>query len=163
MSSYFTFYLIDKFGVSTSASQIYLFVFVVSTAAGTLVGGPFGDKYGRKAVIWVSILGSAPFSLLLPHVPLALASAMSFCSGFMLSSAFPSILLYAQELLPTRLGMISGLFFGFAFGVGGIVSAALGGFADKYGIEPVFNFCTYTPLLGAVAAFLPDLKKKQKH
>lgn len=160
MSSYFTFFLIDKFGISVSASQIYLFVFVVSTAIGTLVGGPFGDKYGRKAVIWISILGTAPFSILLPHVGLPIAVVMSFCSGFMLSSAFPSILLYAQELLPTRLGMISGLFFGFAFGVGGIASAALGGFADHYGIEAVFNFCCLTPLLGIVAAFLPNLKNR---
>lgn len=161
MSSYFTFYLIDKFGVTTSASQIYLFVFVVSTAIGTLVGGPFGDRYGRKAVIWVSILGTAPFSILLPNVPLAGAVVMSFCSGFMLSSAFPSILLYAQELLPTRLGMISGLFFGFAFGVGGVVSAALGVFADEYGIETIFRFCSYTPLFGVVACMLPNLKKHQ--
>ncbi len=160
MSSYFTFYLIDKFGVSISASQVYLFVFVISTAIGTLVGGPFGDKYGRKAVIWASILGTAPFSILLPHVSLPIAVAMGFCSGFMLSSAFPSRLLYAQELLPTRLGMISGLFFGFAFGVGGVASAALGGFADKYGIETVFNFCCFTPLLGIVAALLPDLKNR---
>lgn len=159
MSSYFTFYLIDKFGVTTSASQIFLFVFVVSTAAGTLVGGPFGDRYGRKAVIWVSILGTAPFSILLPNVPLTGAVVMSFCSGFMLSSAFPSILLYAQELLPTRLGMISGLFFGFAFGVGGVVSAALGVFADEYGIETIFRFCSYTPLFGVVACMLPNLKK----
>lgn len=158
MSSYFTFYLIDQYGVSLADSQIYLFVFVVSTAAGTLIGGPFGDKYGRKAVIWVSILGTAPFSILLPHVSLPYAIIMSFCAGFMLSSAFPSILLYAQELLPTRLGMISGLFFGFAFGVGGIASAILGGFADKFGIEAVFIFCSYTPLLGAVAAFLPNLR-----
>lgn len=160
MSSYFTFYLIDHFGVSMADSQIYLFVFVVSTAVGTLVGGPFGDKYGRKTVIWVSILGTAPFSILLPEVSLPLAIVMSFCAGFMLSSAFPSILLYAQELLPTRLGMISGLFFGFAFGVGGIASAVLGGFADRYGIDSVFRFCSFTPLFGAVAALLPNLKFK---
>lgn len=159
MSSYFTFYLIDHFGVSMADSQIFLFVFVVSTAVGTLVGGPFGDKYGRKAVIWVSILGTAPFSILLPEVSLPVAIVMSFCAGFMLSSAFPSILLYAQELLPTRLGMISGLFFGFAFGVGGIASAVLGGFADRYGIDAVFRFCSFTPLLGAVAALLPNLKR----
>lgn len=161
LSSYYTFYLIDRFGVSVSHSQIYLFVFVVSTAAGTLVGGPVGVRYGRKLVIWVSILGAAPFSLLMPHVSLPLTVIMSFCVGFILSSAFPAILLYAQELLPTKLGMISGLFFGFAFGVGGIASAVLGDYADIYGIEAVYNFCAYTPLLGIVAAFLPNLKKVQ--
>ncbi len=160
LSSYYTFYLIDKFGVTVSQSQIFLFIFVVSTAAGTLVGGPVGDRYGRKLVIWVSILGTAPFSMLMPHVSLALTAVMSFCAGFTLSSAFPAILLYAQELLPTKLGMISGLFFGFAFGVGGVASAMLGDFADRYGIEAVYNFCAYMPLLGAVAAFLPDLRKK---
>lgn len=161
LSSYYTFYLIDKFGVTVSQSQIFLFVFVVSTAAGTLVGGPVGDRYGRKPVIWVSILGTAPFSLLMPHVNLPLTVILSFCAGFMLSSAFPAILLYAQELLPTKLGMISGLFFGFAFGVGGIASAVLGDFADRYGIEAIYNFCAYTPLLGIIAAFLPNLKKRQ--
>ncbi|ROS85470.1 MFS transporter [Paramuribaculum intestinale] len=160
LSSYYTFYLIDKFGVSVSLSQIFLFVFVVSTAVGTLIGGPVGDRYGRKAVIWASILGTAPFSLLMPHVGLAPTVMLSFCAGFMLSSAFPAILLYAQELLPTKLGMISGLFFGFAFGVGGIASAVLGDFADRYGIEAVYNFCAYMPLLGIVAAFLPNLRKK---
>lgn len=162
LSSYYTFYLIDRFGVTVSQSQIFLFVFVVSTAAGTLVGGPVGDRYGRKPVIWVSILGTAPFSILMPHVGLPLTVVLSFCAGFMLSSAFPAILLYAQELLPTKLGMISGLFFGFAFGVGGIASAVLGDFADRYGIEAVYNFCAYTPLLGIVAALLPDLKKLQR-
>lgn len=162
LSSYYTFYLINKFGVTVSQSQIFLFVFVVSTAAGTLVGGPVGDRYGRKPVIWVSILGTAPFSLLMPHVNLPLTVILSFCAGFMLSSAFPAILLYAQELLPTKLGMISGLFFGFAFGVGGIASAVLGDFADRYGIEAIYNFCAYTPLLGIIAAFLPNLKKRPK-
>lgn len=163
LSSYYTFYLIDKFGVTVSQSQIFLFIFVVSTAAGTLVGGPIGDRYGRKPVIWISILGTAPFSLLMPHVNLPLTVILSFCAGFMLSSAFPAILLYAQELLPTKLGMISGLFFGFAFGVGGIASAVLGDFADRYGIEAIYNFCAYTPLLGIVAAFLPNLKKLKKN
>lgn len=160
LSSYYTFYLIDEFGVSVAASQIFLFIFVVSTAAGTLVGGPVGDRYGRKLVIWVSILGTAPFSLLLPHASLPLTAVLSFCAGFMLSSAFPAILLYAQELLPTKLGMISGLFFGFAFGVGGIASAILGNFADRYGIEAIYNFCAYMPLLGIVAILLPDLRNR---
>lgn len=161
LSSYYTFYLIDKFGVSISTSQIMLFVFVVSTAIGTLVGGPVGDKYGRKVVIWISILGTAPFSMLLPHVGLPLTVVLSFCAGFMLSSAFPAILLYAQELLPTKLGMISGLFFGFAFGVGGIASAVLGDFADTYGIEAIYRWCAYMPLLGVVAVLLPNLKKQK--
>lgn len=160
LSSYYTFYLIDRFGVTVSTSQVFLFIFVVSTAAGTLVGGPVGDRYGRKTVIWISILGTAPFSLLMPHVGLAATAVLSFCAGFMLSSAFPAILLYAQELLPTKLGMISGLFFGFAFGIGGIASAVLGNFADAYGIEAVYRFCAYSPLLGIVAALLPDLRKR---
>ena len=161
LSSYYTFYLMQKFGISVKMSQIFLFIFVVSTAAGTLVGGPVGDKYGRKLVIWVSILGTAPFSLLLPHVSLPLTAVLSFCAGFMLSSAFPAILLYAQELLPTKLGMISGLFFGFAFGVGGIASAVLGNFADTYGIEAIYSVCAYMPLLGIVACLLPNLKNRE--
>ena len=161
LSSYYTFYLIERFGVSVSQSQIFLFIFTVATAAGTLVGGPLGDRFGRKIIIWVSILGTAPFSLLLPHVSLPLTAVLSFGAGFMLSSAFPAILLYAQELLPNKLGMISGLFFGFAFGVGGIAAAILGDFADTYGIINVYSFCAYTPLLGIVAAFLPNLKKYQ--
>lgn len=161
LSSYYTFYLIDKFGVGVSQSQIFLFIFVVSTAAGTLVGGPIGDRYGRKIVIWVSILGTAPFSLLMPHVSLIPTAILSFCAGFTLSSAFPAILLYAQELLPTKLGMISGLFFGFSFGVGGIASAILGYFADSCGIEAVYNFCAFTPLLGIVAVFLPNIRNRR--
>lgn len=160
LSNYYTFFLIDKFGVSVSTSQLLLFVFVVSTAAGTLVGGPIGDRYGRKLVIWVSILGTAPFSLLLPEASLPIAAMLSFCAGFMLSSAFPAILIYAQELLPTKLGMISGLFFGFAFGVGGIAAALLGDFIDLYGIEQVFRWCSFSPLLGIVAIALPTLPRR---
>lgn len=162
ISNFYTFYLIDKFGVSISQSQIFLFIFVVSTAVGTLVGGPVGDRYGRKLVIWVSILGTAPFSMLLPHTGLALTAVLSFCAGFTLSSAFPAILLYAQELLPTKLGMISGLFFGFAFGIGGIASAVLGRYVDIYGIEHIYNVCAYMPLLGVIAVLLPDLNKIRK-
>ena len=162
LSSYYTFYLIDKFGVSVSLSQIFLFVFVVSTAVGTLIGGPVGDRYGRKAVIWASILGTAPFSLLMPHVGLAPTVMLSFCAGFMLSSAFPAILLYAQELLPNHLGAISGLFFGFAFGIGGIASAVIGNYADTYGIEAVFRACSYAPLFGVVAFALPRLKPSKE-
>ena len=136
LNSYYTFYLIHKFNVSIQQSQLFLFVFLVATAIGTLMGGPIGDKVGRKYVIWGSILGTAPFSLLMP-----------------------AILLYAQELLPNKLGLISGLFFGFAFGVAGIASAVLGNMADKFGIDAVYNVCAFMPLLGLVTWFLPDLKK----
>lgn len=159
LSSYYTFYLMHKFGVSVQQSQIFLFVFLLATAAGTLMGGPIGDRIGRKYVIWMSILGTAPFSILMPHVSLAWTVVLSFSVGFMLSSAFPAILLYAQELLPNKLGLISGLFFGFAFGIAGIASAVLGDMADHYGIEAVYNICAYMPLLGLVTWFLPDLKK----
>ena len=160
LTSYYTFYLIHKFGVTVQASQLFLFVFLVATAIGTLVGGPVGDRVGRKYVIWASILGTAPFSMMMPHVGLAWTVVLSFCVGLMLSSAFPAILLYAQELLPNKLGLISGLFFGFAFGIAGIASAVLGGMADKYGIEAVYNVCAFMPLLGLVACFLPNLKKR---
>lgn len=159
LNSYYTFYLIHKFGVSVQQSQLFLFVFLIATAIGTLVGGPIGDRIGRKYVIWVSILGTAPFSMLMPHVGLAWTVVLSFCVGLMLSSAFPAILLYAQELLPNKLGLISGLFFGFAFGVAGIASAVLGNMADRFGIEAVYNVCAFMPLLGLVTWFLPDLKK----
>ena len=162
LNSYYTFYLIHKFGVSVQASQLYLFVFLIATAIGTLLGGPIGDRVGRKYVIWASILGAAPFTLIMPHVEnLYLTTALSFCVGLTLSSAFPAILVYAQELLPYKLGLISGLFFGFAFGVAGIASAVLGNMADRYGIEAVYNVCGYMPLIGLVTWFLPDLKKKR--
>ena len=162
LNSYYTFYLIHKFGVSVQASQLYLFVFLIATAIGTLLGGPIGDRVGRKYVIWASILGAAPFTLIMPHVEnLYLTTIPSFCVGLTLSSAFPAILVYAQELLPYKLGLISGLFFGFAFGVAGIASAVLGNMADRYGIEAVYNVCGYMPLIGLVTWFLPDLKKKR--
>lgn len=162
LNSYYTFYLIHKFGVSVRASQLYLFVFLIATAIGTLLGGPIGDRVGRKYVIWASILGAAPFTLIMPHVEnLYLTTILSFCVGLTLSSAFPAILVYAQELLPYKLGLISGLFFGFAFGVAGIASAVLGNMADRYGIEAVYNVCGYMPLIGLVTWFLPDLKKKR--
>jgi FSR family fosmidomycin resistance protein-like MFS transporter len=159
LSSYYTFYLIEKFGVSVQQSQFYLFIFLVATAAGTLVGGPVGDKVGRKYVIWASILGTAPFSLMMPHVDLFWTCILSFIIGFILSSAFPAILVYAQELLPYKLGLISGLFYGFAFGIAGIASAVLGNFADEYGIEYVYQVVAFTPLLGLVTYFLPNIKK----
>ena len=162
LNSYYTFYLIHKFGVSVQASQLYLFVFLIATAIGTLLGGPIGDRVGRKYVIWASILGAAPFTLIMPHVEnLYLTTVLSFCVGLTLSSAFPAILVYAQELLPYKLGLISGLFFGFAFGVAGIASAVLGNMADRYGVEAVYNVCGYMPLIGLVTWFLPDLKKKR--
>ena len=160
LSSYYTFYLIHKFGVSVQASQLFLFVFLFATAAGTMVGGPLGDKIGRKYVMWISILGTAPFSLLMPHVGLAWTCVLSFLIGLILSSAFPAILLYAQELLPYKLGLVSGLFFGFAFGIAGIASAVLGNMADLHGIEAVYDVCAYMPLLGLVTYFLPNLKAK---
>lgn len=161
LNSYYTFYLIHKFGVSVQMSQVYLFVFLVATAVGTLIGGPVGDRRGRKFVIWVSILGTAPFSMLMPYSNLFFTVVFSFCVGLMLSSAFPAILLYAQELLPNKLGLVSGLFFGFAFGVAGIASAVLGKLADAYGIETVYHACAYMPLLGLVTCFLPDLKVRR--
>lgn len=160
LNSYYTFYLIHKFGVSVQDSQFYLFIFLFVTAAGTLLGGPIGDRIGRKYVIWGSILGTAPFSLLMPHVGLVPTVILSFLIGFILSSAFPAILVYAQELLPYKIGLISGIFYGFAFGIAGIASAVLGNFADEYGIEYVYQVVAFTPLLGLVACLLPNLKEK---
>lgn len=160
LNSYYTFYLIHKFGVSVQDSQFYLFIFLFATTAGTLLGGPIGDRIGRKYVIWGSILGTAPFSLLMPHVGLVPTVILSFLIGFILSSAFPAILVYAQELLPYKIGLISGIFYGFAFGIAGIASAVLGNFADEYGIEYVYQVVAFTPLLGLVACLLPNLKEK---
>ncbi|MDF9830736.1 MFS transporter [Parabacteroides sp. PF5-6] len=160
LSSYYTFYLIEKFDVTISHSQVLLFVYLVATAIGTLLGGPLGDRIGRKYVIWLSILGAAPFTLILPYVGLTWTVVLTFCIGLIISSAFPAILVYAQELLPYKLGLVSGLFFGFAFGIGGIASAILGRLADVYGIEAVYHLCAYMPLLGLVTWFLPNLKKK---
>lgn len=160
LNSYYTFYLIHKFGVSVQGSQFYLFIFLFATAAGTLLGGLIGDRIGRKYVIWGSILGTAPFSLLMPHVGLVPTVILSFLIGFILSSAFPAILVYAQELLPYKIGLISGIFYGFAFGIAGIASAVLGNFADEYGIEYVYQVVAFTPLLGLVACLLPNLKEK---
>ncbi len=160
MSSYFTFYLINKFHVSVQTAQVYLFIFLVSVAAGTLIGGPVGDKIGRKYVIWISILGVAPFTLLLPYANLEWTAVLISCIGFILSSAFSAILVYAQELMPGKVGMISGLFFGLAFAMGGIGSAILGKLADITGIEYVFHLCSFLPLIGLITAFLPNLEKK---
>jgi FSR family fosmidomycin resistance protein-like MFS transporter len=161
ISSYFTFYLIQKFGVSIQNSQIYLFAFLFSVAAGTFIGGPVGDRIGRKYVIWISILGVAPFALALPYVNLFWTGVLSCVIGLILSSAFSAILVYAQELIPGKVGMIAGLFFGFAFGIGGIGSALLGNLADKTSIEYVFYVCSFLPLIGLITGFLPNLEKKK--
>lgn len=158
LSSYFTFYLIKKFGLSIQSAQIHLFIFLFAVAAGTVIGGPAGDRFGRKRVIWFSILGVTPFTLLLPHVGLEMTSALSFVIGFILASAFSSIIVYAQELLPGRVGMVAGLFFGFAFGMGAIGAAVLGLLADMRGIEYVYQVCAWLPLLGILAVFLPDMR-----
>lgn len=165
ITNFYTFYLIEKFGVTVQQSQYYLFAFLFAMAAGTFVGGPVGDRIGRKYVIWVSILGVAPFTLLLPHVNLLWTCVLSVVIGFILSSAFSAILVYAQELMPTRVGVLSGLFFGLAFGIAGIAAAVMGNVADTHGIEYVYGLCAYLPLLGVVTAFLPNVRlngKKQK-
>lgn len=158
--NFYTFYLIEKFDVSTRQSQVFLFVYLFATALGTLLGGPIGDRVGRKHVIWASILGAAPFALLMPHAGLVGTCALSILVGLTLSSAFPAILVYAQELLPTRVGLISGLFFGLAFGIAGISAAILGSVADARGIEHVYDLCAYMPLLGLAALLLPDIKRR---
>ncbi|RYZ54284.1 MAG: MFS transporter [Chitinophagaceae bacterium] len=160
MSSYFTFYLIDKFGVSVQSSQLHLFIFLLATALGTFMGGPLGDRFGRKYVIWFSILGAAPFTLLLPHANLFWTTILSVLIGFILASAFSAILVYAQELLPGKVGMVSGLFFGFAFGMGGLGSALLGALADSTSINYVYQVCAYLPLIGLLTAFLPNIGTK---
>ena len=160
-TSYFTFYLIEKFDLSVASSQLHLFLFLGAVAAGTFFGGPIGDKIGRKAVIWFSILGAAPFTLLLPHVDLFWTSVLSVIIGFVLASAFSAIVVYAQELVPGNVGMIAGVFFGLMFGFGGIGAALLGHLADIHGIEYVYFLCSFLPLLGILAIFLPRTKKAQ--
>jgi FSR family fosmidomycin resistance protein-like MFS transporter len=162
LTSYFTFYLIDKFHVSVQTSQIYLFVFLFSVAAGTLLGGPIGDKIGRKYVIWVSILGAAPFALLLPHANLFWTGVLIVPIGMILASAFSAILVYAQELIPGKVGLVAGLFFGFAFGMGGLGSALIGNLADKTSINYVFSVCAYLPLIGLITMFLPNISTTRK-
>src|SRR6202790_266230 len=160
ITSYYSFYLIERFHVSVQSAQFYLFVFLAAMALGTLLGGPIGDRIGRKRVIWASILGVAPFTMLLPFVDLMWTGILSFVIGFVLSSAFSAIVVFAQELMPGKVGAVSGLFFGFAFGIGGIGAAVLGGLADRHGIEFVYRICAYLPLLGMVAAFLPDIEHR---
>jgi len=160
LSNYYTFYLIHKFGLSVQASQVYLFVFLFAIAAGTIAGGPLGDRFGRRAIIWVSILGVAPFSIALPYAGLTMTVVLSVFAGLIMASAFPAIIVFAQELAPGRVGLVAGLFFGFAFGVSAIASAALGALADRTGIEFVFKLCGYLPLLGLLTALLPSDKRR---
>ena len=159
LSSYYTFYLMHKFDLPLASAQLYLFAFLFAVAAGTVLGGPVGDRVGRKRVIWISILGVAPFTLLLPHVGLLWTAVLSVIIGLILASAFSAILVYAQELVPGKVGTISGLFFGFAFGMGGIGAALLGQLADATSIETVYRVCAYLPLIGLLTAFLPTIRK----
>jgi FSR family fosmidomycin resistance protein-like MFS transporter len=156
-TNYYTFYLIDRFGLSVAGSQIYLFLFLFAVAAGTIIGGPVGDRVGRKRVIWASILGVAPFALLIPHVGLALTAGLTVIIGVILASAFSAMLVYAQELVPGKVGLIAGLFFGLAFGIAGIGSALLGMLADQTGIQQVFALVSFLPLIGLLAGLLPEV------
>jgi len=158
LSSYYTFYLMNKFHVSVQSAQIHLFVFLGAVAAGTIIGGPIGDRIGRKYVIWCSILGVLPFTLVLPYADLFWTSILSVVIGLILASAFSAILVYAQELVPGRVGMISGLFFGFAFGAGGVGAALLGKLADIKDINFVYHVCSFLPVMGLLTAFLPNLE-----
>ena len=162
MTNYFTFYLIDKFGVSVRTSQYCLFAFLFAVAAGTMIGGPVGDRFGRKYVIWFSILGVAPFTLMLPHAGLFWTIVLAIVIGVVLASAFSAILVYATDLMPGKTGTIAGLFFGFMFGMAGIGSAVLGNLADKTSIEYVFRLCAFLPLIGIITVFLPNIRAKQR-
>jgi FSR family fosmidomycin resistance protein-like MFS transporter len=159
ITSYFTFYLIEKFDLSVASSQLHLFLFLGAVAAGTFFGGPIGDKIGRKAVIWFSILGAAPFTLAMPYADLFWTSVLSVIIGFILASAFSAIVVFAQELMPGNVGMIAGIFFGLMFGFGGIGAALLGYLADSHGINFVYTLCSFLPLLGILAIFLPRTHK----
>ncbi|MEA3116788.1 MAG: transporter, family, fosmidomycin resistance protein [Paraburkholderia sp.] len=160
ISSYFTFYLIDKFHLSVQGAQIHLFVFLAAVAAGTIIGGPVGDRIGRKYVIWASILGVAPFTLLLPYANLFWTGVLSVVIGVVLASAFSAIIVYAQELIPGNVGMVAGLFFGFAFGLGGVGAAVLGNLADATSIAYVYKICSFLPLLGVLTMLLPNIESK---
>ncbi|WP_322515884.1 MFS transporter [Rhodopseudomonas palustris] len=159
LSSYYTFYLIEKFQVSTQTAQMFLFIFLAATAAGVFFGGPLGDRFGRRYVIWFSILGTLPFTLALPYVGLTGSAVLTVFIGFILASATPAIIVFAQELMPHRFGMISGLFFGFAFGIGGLGAAALGEVADRHGIDFVYQVCSFLPVLGLLAVLLPKMPR----
>lgn len=159
LSSYYIFYLIDRFGVSTQAAQIYLFIFLAANAVGAFLGGPLGDRFGRKIVIWISILGALPFTLALPYAGLYTSAVLSVVIGLIISSTTSSIIVFAQELVPHRFGMISGVFFGVAFGIGGLGAAVLGKLADHTSIEFVYQVCAYLPAIGLLAVFLPRLPR----
>jgi FSR family fosmidomycin resistance protein-like MFS transporter len=161
LSSYYTFYLIQKFHLSVPDAQIHLFVFLGAVAAGTFVGGPIGDRIGRKPVIWFSILGAAPFALMLPYASLFWTGILTVLIGLILASAFSAILVYAQDLLPGRVGMVAGMFFGFSFGLGGLGAAALGELADRTSIFAVYHVCSFLLLIGLLAALLPDLQRRR--
>ncbi len=161
LSSYYTFYLIHKFGLSVQNAQIHLFVFLGSVAAGTFAGGPIGDRFGRKPVIWFSILGAFPFALLLPYANLFWTGILTVAIGLILASAFSAILVYAQDLLPGRVGTVAGMFFGFSFGLGGLGAAALGQVADWTSIDTVYRLCSFLPLIGLLTAFLPNLERRR--
>ena len=162
LTSYYTFYLMSRFHVSVASSQLHLFVLFGAIAAGTLIGGPVGDRFGRKYVIWASILGVLPFTLMLPYANLFWTGVLSVVIGIVIASAFSAILVYAQELVPGRVGMISGLFFGFAFGMGGIGAAVLGQIADKTSIVWVYHLCAYLPAIGLLTGFLPNIEPKAR-
>jgi FSR family fosmidomycin resistance protein-like MFS transporter len=162
LNTYYTFYLIERFHLSVQSAQIYLFVFLAAVAVGTLIGGPVGDRIGRKYVIWGSILGVLPFTLVLPYANLFFTGALSVVIGLVLASAFSAILVYAQELMPGHIGTVSGLFFGFAFGMGGIGAAVLGDLADATSITFVYRVCAFLPLIGLLTAFLPDLNRRRQ-
>lgn len=161
MTSYFIFFLMHRFGLGVQAAQVHLFLFMGSVALGTVIGGPLGDRIGTKRVIWVSILGILPFTLMLPYASLAWTTVLSMVIGVTLASAFPSIIVFAQEILPGRVGMVAGLFFGLAFGMGGIAAAVLGQLADIKGIDWVYSVCSFLPAIGLLAVFLPDLREKE--
>jgi FSR family fosmidomycin resistance protein-like MFS transporter len=163
LTSYYTFYLIDKFHLSLQSAQVHLFVLLGAVAAGTIIGGPVGDRLGRKVVIWGSILGVLPFTLALPYANLFWTEILSVVIGLILASAFSAILVYAQELVPGKIGMISGLFFGVAFGLGGVGAAVLGWLADHTSIEYVYHVCSYLPAIGLLTGFLPDLAEDKRH
>ena len=157
LTSYYTFFVIHKFGLSVQASQLHLFMFLAAVAAGTFFGGPLGDRFGRKLVIWFSILGALPFALLLPYANLFWTGALVMVIGLIMATAFSTIVVFAQELVPGRVGMISGIFFGVAFGMGGIGAAVLGWLADATSIDFVFKFCSFLPAIGLLTVFLPNL------
>jgi MFS transporter, FSR family, fosmidomycin resistance protein len=160
LSTYYTFFLMDKFHLSIQQAQFHMFIYLIAYALGTIMGGPLGDKFGRKYIIWFSVFGATPFALMLPYVNLFWTDVLMIIIGMIISSAFPAIIVYAQELIPKKLGMVSGLFYGFAFGMGALGSALLGILADHTSIQYVYHICSFLPIMGVICYFLPNLKKK---